>query len=219
MPLLTAEELAELNTLDGIGGTIERSPGELFFKEGEPGDYALLIKNGHVKAVQGTPPRIIDLRGPGDIVGEMGVLRSQQRMASIIAFNHVEALYLPGPIWKKFLYEHPRAMHALLVMTADMADRATMKKVESELAVAQQLARRLMDLAGQGLAEPDGEGALVLRLHQQDLADLIGAKKLQSVKKVLGQLNKKEIIRTARQEIKIVQPAVLRQIADGDLTV
>jgi CRP-like cAMP-binding protein len=149
----------------------------------------------------------------------MAVLRSQPRMASIIAFNHVEALYLPGPKWKQFLYQHPRAMHALLVMTAEMADRATMKKVESELAVAQQLAKRVMELADQGLAERDGDGVLVLRLHQQDLAELVGARKLESVKRVIGLLNKKGIIGTGRQEIKILRPAVLRDVADGNLTV
>ena len=122
LPLLTEEERAEL---DGIGHTIHRSAGDPFFLEGEPGDSALLIKKGHVKAMRGKPPRIIDVRGPGEIVGEMSVIRRKPRMASIIAFDDVEALYLPGSRWLQFLYEHPRAMHALLAMTDDMADRAT----------------------------------------------------------------------------------------------
>lgn len=216
LPLLTDDEQTEL---ERIGHTIRRSAGHAFFLEGEPGDFALLIKKGHVKAVRGQPPRIIDVRGPGAIVGEMAVIRRMPRMASIVAFDDVEALYLPGATWLRFLYEHPRAMHALLAMTADMADRATMKNVESELAIEQQLAKRLIELTDGGLGEPSDDGAVVLRLSQHDLAALIGAKKLDSVKKIIGRLKASGIVGTGRQAITILQPAVLRNVADGNQTV
>lgn len=216
IPLLTDEELAEL---EGIGHIIHRSAGHPFFLEGEQGDFALLIRKGHVKAMRGIPPRIIDVRGPGEIVGEMAVIRAKPRMAGIIAFDDVEALYLPGARWLRFLYDHPRAMHALLAMTDDMADRATKKNVESELAIEQQLAKRVIELTDFGLSEPAGEGAVILRLSQQDLAALIGAKKLDSVKKVIGRLKAAGILDTGRQAITILQLAALREIADGDLTV
>lgn len=216
IPLLANEELSELEV---IGHVVHRSAGQPFFLEGEPGDFALLIKKGHVKAVRGRPPRIIDIRGPGEIVGEMAVIRRKPRMAGIIAVNDVQALYLPGAAWLRFLYEHPRAMHALLAMTDDMADRATMRNVESELAIEQQLAKRLIELTDSGLGELDGDGAMVLRLSQQDLAALIGAKKLDSVKKIIAKFKVARIVGTGRQAITIVQPAVLRDIADGNLTV
>jgi len=216
LALLTADERAELKD---IGHMIRRQAGDPFFLEGEWGDFALLIEEGHVKAVRGKPPRIIDVRGPGQIVGEMGVIRRKPRMASIIAFDDVKALYLPGPRWLQFLYEHPRAMHALLAMTDDMADRATMRNVESELAIEQQLARRVAELTDSGLGAPNDDGAVVLRLSQQDLAALIGAKKLDSVKKVIARLKAAGIVHTGRQVITILQPATLREIADGNLTV
>lgn len=216
LPILTDEELVEL---ERIGHTIHRSAGHPFFLEGEPGDFALLIKKGHVKAMRGAPPRIIDVRGPGEIVGEMAVIRQVPRMASIVAFDDVEALYLPGATWLGFLYEHPRAMHALLSMTADMADRATMKNVESELAIEQQLSKRLLELSDRGLGEPAGDGAVLLRLGQQDLAALIGAKKLDSVKKIVGRLKAAGIVATGRQAITIVMPDRLRELADGNTTV
>jgi CRP/FNR family cyclic AMP-dependent transcriptional regulator len=216
LPLLTDQELAELQE---IGHAIHRSAGHPFFLEGEPGDFAMLIRKGHVKAVRGRPPRIIDVRGPGEIVGEMAVIRRKPRMASIIAFDDVEALYLPGARWLQFLYEHPRAMHALLAMTDDLADRATMRNVESELAIEQQLAKRIIELADSGLGEAAGQGSVALRLSQQDLASLIGAKKLDSVKKVIGRLKASGIVDTGRQVITIRRPTALRDIADGNLTV
>jgi CRP/FNR family cyclic AMP-dependent transcriptional regulator len=216
MPLLTDEELSELEV---SGHEIRRSADQPFFLEGEPGDFALLIKKGHVKAMRGSPPRIIDIRGPGDIIGEMAVIRKQPRMASIIAFNDVVALYLPGAAWLSFLYAHPRAMHALLVMTDDMTDRATMKNVESELAIEQQLAKRLVELVDGGLGERGPDGSVVLRLGQQDVATLVGAKKLDSVKKIIARLKGAGIVGTGRQAFIVRRPVELRDIADGNLTV
>jgi CRP/FNR family transcriptional regulator, cyclic AMP receptor protein len=59
----------------------------------------------------------------------------------------------------------------------------------------------------------------VLRLSQQDLAALVGAKKLDSVKKIIAKFKAAAIVRTGRQAITIVQPATLRDVADGNLTV
>lgn len=214
--LLTDDELVEL---EEFGHAIHRSPGHPFFLEGEHGDFALLIKKGHVKVLRGQPPRIIETRGPGEIVGEMAVVRRKPRMASIVAFDDVEALYLPGARWKQFLMSHPRALFALLVMEADMADRATARNVESELAIEQQLAKRMVELIDSGLGESTEDGSVTLRLSQQDLAALIGAKKLDSVKKIIRLLKARGIVDTGRQVIRIARPAALKEIADGNLTV
>jgi CRP-like cAMP-binding protein len=215
-PLHTDDELREL---EEIGHPIHRSAGHPFFLEGERGDFALLIKKGYAKVMSGSPPRIVDVRGPGAIVGEMAVLRGKPRTASIVAFSDVEALYLPGLRWLPFLYSHPRTMHALLVMTDDMTDRAVMRSVESELAVERQLAKRIVELMDMGLGEYVSDGQIVLRVSQHDLASLIGAKKLESVKKVIKQFKATAIVDTGRQVIRLLQPDLLRKIADGDYTV
>jgi CRP-like cAMP-binding protein len=214
--LVTDDELPEL---EGIGHAIRRSAGQPFFLEGEAGDFALLIKKGHVKVMSGSPPRIIDIRGPGEVVGELAVISEKPRMASVIAFNDVEALRLPGAAWLQFLLDHPRASLALVVAGRGMITRATQKNAESELAIEQQLAKRLIDLTDLGLGEPAGDGAVAFRMAQQDLASLIGAKKLDSVKKVIRLLKASGIVDTGRQMITILQPAALREIADGNRTV
>jgi CRP/FNR family cyclic AMP-dependent transcriptional regulator len=216
LPLLTAEELADL---EQIGHTIRRSAGNAFMLEGEYGDFALLIRKGHVKVVVGRPPRIVAVRGPGDMVGEMAAIRRMPRSASIFAFDDVEALYLPATRWLQFLYDHPRAMHAQWAAQAERTDQATRKIVESELAVGQQLAKALSELADSGIGERTSEGAVELRLSQQDLAAMIGAKKLDSVKKVIRLLKAAGTIATSRQQITVLDLAVLRGIANGELAV
>lgn len=211
-PLVTDEELPEL---ERIGYSIQRSAGDPFFLEGERGDFALLIRKGHVKATRGKPSRIIDVRGPGAIVGEMAVISKNPRMASVIAWNDVEALYLPGHAWLHFLMDHPRAMLALMSMMAAMVERQAEKNIESELAIEQQLAKRLIELVDSGLGEPDDKGVVLRKVSQQDLASLIGAKKLDSVKKVIQRLKAASIVGTGRQLITIFDVARLREVADG----
>jgi CRP/FNR family transcriptional regulator, cyclic AMP receptor protein len=215
-PLLTDEELAGL---DEIGHTIRRTAGNAFMLEGEYGDFALLMKKGHVKITVGRPPRIVAIRGPGDMIGEMAAIRRKPRSASVFAIDEVEALYLPAARWLRFLYDHPRAMFAQLVAEAERTEQATRKIVESELAVGQQLAKALIQLLDSGIGKHTSSGPVELRLSQQDLAAMIGAKKLDSVKKVIRQLKAAGTLATGRQQITILEPGVLRGIANGDLAV
>jgi CRP/FNR family cyclic AMP-dependent transcriptional regulator len=222
-PLVTEAELETLvKMIEERAGRpvrpIPRGPGHTFFLEGEPGDFALLIQKGHVKVLSGRPPRIIAIRGPGEIVGEMAVSRGKSRSASIVAWDEVAALPLPAETWLDFLYEHPRAMHAQWAAEADRTAQATGKIIESELAVGQQLAKEIVELVDKGLAKTDG-GAVTLELSQYDLASLIGTKKLDSVKKVIRQLKAEGTVSTSRQAIMILDLAALRGIAIGDLTV
>ena len=205
--------------LEKIGHTIRRPAGNAFMLEGEYGDFALLIKKGHVKVTAGKPPRIIAIRGPGDMVGELAAINNRPRSASVVAFNDVEALYLPAAEWLRFLYDHPRAMHAQWAVAAERTEQTVRKMVWSELAVSQQFAKALIELADSGIGEHTSTGTVELRLSQQDLAAMIGAKKLDSVKKVIRQLKAAGTITTGRQQITILDLTVLRDIANGDLAV
>jgi CRP/FNR family cyclic AMP-dependent transcriptional regulator len=174
-----------------------------------------------VKILSGSPPRIIAIRGPGEIVGEMAVLSGEPRSASVLAFDDVEALYLPAPKWLDFLYTHPRAMHALAVTMSKRNAESDRTIVESELAIGQQLALQLIKLADGGLGEPTLENAVVLRLSQADMAELIGTKtkKIDSVKKVIRLLKAKGIVEAGYKEITILDLAALRDVANGDVAV
>jgi CRP/FNR family cyclic AMP-dependent transcriptional regulator len=215
-PHQTDEEMA---ALEKIGHTIRRPAGNAFMMEGEHGNFALLIKKGHVKVTTGQPPRIVAIRGPGDIVGELAVLHNKPRSASVFALDDVEALYLPAADWLRFLYAHPRAMHAQWANTAQRTEQAVRKMAWSDLPVEQQLAKALLELADSGIGEQTSKRTVELRLSQQDLAAMIGAKKLDSVKKVIRQLKAAGTIATGRQQVTILDLPVLRGIATGDRAV
>jgi CRP-like cAMP-binding protein len=146
----------------------------------------------------------------------MAAVRRKPRSASVIAFDDVEALYLPAARWLRFLYDHPRAMHAQLFASDERLDQATRKIVESDLAIEQRLAKALVELEDSGLGTHDEEG-VVLRLSQQDLAALTGAS-LDSVKKIIRGFKSRDVVGTGRGTMIILNSAALRDIARGDLT-
>jgi CRP/FNR family cyclic AMP-dependent transcriptional regulator len=212
-PLLTEEELL---VLESVGRVINRPTGHIFISEGEDTDFALLIRKGHVKVAMGRPPRIVAIRGHGEIVGEMAAIRQKPRSASIIALDDVEVLHLPAGEWLRFLYEHPRAMHAQLVAADERLDQATRKIVESDLAIEQRLAKALVELVDSGVGASSKDG-VVLRFSQQDLATLTGAS-LDSVKKIIRTLKDGKLIGTGRQTLVVHDIAALVEIADGNRT-
>ena len=213
-PILTSEELA---ALEELGDVMIRPAGQMFFGEGEETDYALLIRKGHVKVIAGQPSRTIAIRSPGEFVGEMSAIRKAPRSATVIAFDDVEALRLPSAKWLRFLYDHPRAMHAQLIASEERIEQATRKIIDSDLAVEQRLAKAFVVLLEADLGQETPEGILV-RLSQLDLAALIGASKLDSVKKVVRSLKDAELILTGRGTTTLLDPRVIRDIANGDMT-
>ncbi|HEU5470655.1 MAG TPA: Crp/Fnr family transcriptional regulator [Actinophytocola sp.] len=213
-PVLTAEELSVLQSL---GQVLRRPPGHLFMRQGEQSDFTLLINEGHVKVVAGEPPRLIAIRGPGDMVGQMAALRHQPRSAGIIALDEVVVLHVPGDDWLRFLYDHPRAMHAQLIAAHTQLDQATRKIVESDLAVERRLAKALIELADTGLGHPSADGT-TLPISQRDLATFTGAS-IDSIKKIIRIFKVRQLITTGRQHLVIRDIANLRAIADGTHTI
>lgn len=59
------------------------APGETIFAEGDPSDEAYLIRSGRVEVLKSTPRGVVRLAvlGPGDVVGEMGLLQERPRSA------------------------------------------------------------------------------------------------------------------------------------------
>ncbi|MEO1068045.1 MAG: cyclic nucleotide-binding domain-containing protein, partial [Cyanobacteria bacterium J06638_6] len=58
--------------------------GEMVFSEGSPADKAYIIESGYVEIFVGIGDGIVQLNmlGPGDIFGEMGIVDASPRLAS-----------------------------------------------------------------------------------------------------------------------------------------
>lgn len=213
-PLFVEEELLDL---ERVGSVLLRHAGHTFVREGEASDFVLLIRKGHVKVMTGRPARIVAIRGPHEVIGDMGVLRCKPRSATVVAWDDtVEVLHVSGIEWLRFLYRHPRAMHAQLVAADERVEQATTKVVESDLAVERRLAKALIELVDRGLTEQGAEKP-TMRLAQKDMASLTGSS-VEAVKKIFRVFKDHGIIDTGRLSLRINDIQLLREVANGKPT-
>jgi len=90
--------------------------GEIVFREGEPGDNLHVVTRGLLSVVRPSrdPGLVLHRLGPGDVFGEVGVLNSARRLASIVAVDASETVEVCKEDLDAVLADDPRAMRHML---------------------------------------------------------------------------------------------------------
>jgi CRP-like cAMP-binding protein/predicted MFS family arabinose efflux permease len=93
-PLLQAAPSATLAALARAATVVEVAGGEHVVRKGERDDRWLVILDGELHVERdGRPPRRL---GPGDALGEIGVLHDMPRTATVVARTRASLLSIPG---------------------------------------------------------------------------------------------------------------------------
>jgi signal transduction histidine kinase len=106
----------ELQQLMDMAEPVSLRAGDLLIRQGEPGDAAYVLIRGdfEVQKQSGQSLIKIDVRNPGDVVGEMALLSRTPRSASIIAKTDSEALRIPQKAFEELLRSSTTAAMAIL---------------------------------------------------------------------------------------------------------
>jgi len=91
--------------------------GQALFNYGEPGDCLYVIRSGKAEVFfkDDTGTRIVlEVAGPGDVVGELSLLDGGPRSASVLVTEALDALRLDRGDLDQFLRRHPAAAIDLL---------------------------------------------------------------------------------------------------------
>ena len=116
---------AETDTLGALMPLVRAQPGQPLIREGDVGDWMLLILSGTVDVTKQSDHAHGD-PGSGDIsrlavikygaaIGEMSMLDAAPRYASCTAIDQVEAGVLTRAVVAKLIHEHPAIGAKLLV--------------------------------------------------------------------------------------------------------
>ncbi len=107
----------DIDLLDDEAGSKIKTfhKGALLFKEGQPSDVAYIIKQGRVSIFRVLNNKRVGLgeRGPGDMVGEMGVITSEARSSSAEALEFTEVLILDRTLLHTMLLRSPRPVQII----------------------------------------------------------------------------------------------------------
>jgi CRP-like cAMP-binding protein len=89
--------------------------GEVLYREGEDSDSVYYVETGEVSVSvhKNGKSTILAKRGPSDLIGEMGVIRTSPRSATITAIKESTFVKIPAGLWASRRYRH-EAAHAAL---------------------------------------------------------------------------------------------------------
>jgi CRP-like cAMP-binding protein len=94
-----------------VGQTVSFEPGEAIVERGQPGDAMFVVLAGAAEVdVGGRYHRL----GAGDFFGEMALITSKRRTATVKAVEPVDALRIPAEGFQAFLLAHPSIAVAML---------------------------------------------------------------------------------------------------------
>jgi CRP-like cAMP-binding protein len=163
--------------------------GEELLRQGDPPDAgAMVIIAGRVKIVgsHGNRGRVLAFCGPGDIVGELGALSGEPRVAAAVAVEPGEGVWIGARALAAVLRSHPGAREALLAVLVAKLREATARRIEFDSldAFRRVVVCLLEECAYRGR---DSADRATVMLTQPQLAELAGVS-IQSVQNAVMKL-------------------------------
>ncbi|MEK7861990.1 MAG: Crp/Fnr family transcriptional regulator [Chloroflexota bacterium] len=200
-PLFSRLPEAELLQLAERSRSRSFKRGDALFRKDDPGTHLYVVLDGAVKiALPGEfgQEALVAIMRTGDFFGELALFDGSPRSASATALEDTRAALLARDDFLAFLEAQPAAVRVVLDALAKTIRRLS-GRVEDLifLDVPSRVAKYLLDLA-----QMNGEQKLELTLTQDELAAFIGASRV-SVNRVLGDLERREIIAIRRRHIVI----------------
>ena len=85
---------------------VELEPGDPLCREGELAWEFLVIEEGSAKVMRGD--QYLNELGPGDFVGEMGLIEGTARNATVTALSPIRAIVMTGHAFRQICSEMPQ---------------------------------------------------------------------------------------------------------------
>ena len=175
VPLFASFPEEPLRLLAAVVTRRSATRGSIIMAAGDPTDSLYIVLSGRLKVMMSDADGkevTLSTLGPGEFLGEMGLIDHSPRSASVVAIEPCELMAITRRDFKKCLAENFDMASAVmrgLVRRLREADR----KIGSLalLDVYGRVARLLLDMA----ETVDGQKMVTKRLPKQDIAKMIGA--------------------------------------------
>jgi CRP-like cAMP-binding protein len=105
IPLFAGLSKSERRHVARLADEVELKPGDLLCREGELAYEFLVLEEGTVKVMRGD--QFLNELGPGDFVGEMGLVEGTPRNATVTALSPIRAVVMTGHAFRQISRELP----------------------------------------------------------------------------------------------------------------
>jgi len=188
VPLFASLGPRELDAFLAVTTTKRVAPREELFHKGDPGAQLYVVMSGRLKVKgESTDGKevIFSLAGPGEVIGEIALLDSKPRSATVETLEAAELLVLHRRDFLPVLERHPKVAVQLAVILAGRLRRLSdLTEDTAFLSLPSRLAKKLLSLAeSDGLPTPEGT-RIRIRFPQSELGELVFTSR-ESVNKLL----------------------------------
>lgn len=173
------------------------APGSDLIIAGTPGEAVYFILSGTVKVYV---PQLdgrevtVNLLGAGDTVGELSVIDSSSRSASVITLEDTRVAWMSRPDFLEAIRTIPPISDNLLrTLTARLRNTTEHIQAYASLDIPGRIARQILVISST-YGQPVEDGIYIpLRLTQNDIAELVGASR-KRVNQVIVALKREGVI-------------------------
>jgi CRP/FNR family transcriptional regulator, cyclic AMP receptor protein len=189
--------------------------GATICSKGDPGNSLFAVLSGTVKISVSSPDgrnAILNLIGPGDIVGEIAVLDGQARTADAIANTNCELYVIDRRDFLPFVRSQPTlAMKCIEILCARL--RSTSDQVERVILqdLPGRLAATLLGLIEKRNLDPEGR---TIAVTQQEISEMVGMTR-ESINKQLRAWAARNWVRLEHGAIVVLDAEALRELSES----
>jgi CRP/FNR family cyclic AMP-dependent transcriptional regulator len=123
LPVMAGLDEAALQFLGGLAGEEQFAAGDVIVREGDRGDRVYFVHTGRVRVVKAPAVSLAEF-GPGEFFGEMSLVESVVRSASVIALEPARVFTLKGMDFYKLYRQRPDQYGIVMLNIArDLARR------------------------------------------------------------------------------------------------
>jgi CRP/FNR family transcriptional regulator, cyclic AMP receptor protein len=191
--------------------------GDHLCHEGDAADVAWVLVGGLVKLVKVARSgceALIELRGSGEIVGEMGAIDHLPRSASVVALVATDTLVVPSEDLRAVQRAHPAIAERLQRVLVARLRQASFRQLEhATIEVVGRVSERLLELAD-ARGEPAADGTVTVHgISQHELAAWVGASR-DSVVRALSALRAAALVESGRGRLVLRDRAALAALTE-----
>jgi len=176
IPLFSGLAEDDLNRLCEMVEEVQLKAGEVLFAEGSPGDSAYVIKEGEIEILKASGGRdvLLAVRKPGDVIGEMSILESAPRFATVRARSASLLLAIGHSQLQRLLDTSPSAVRSLLhTITSRLRSTELMLRQSEKMAqLGTMTAGIAHELNNPAAAAQRGASQLIAAINQLQEANL-----------------------------------------------
>jgi phosphoserine phosphatase RsbU/P len=151
VPLLSSLPKTEIHNLATTLTTRAVPPGTVLFNEGDFGDHFYIVREGEIQVVKGmdTPDeRLIDVRHPGEFVGEMSLfIPDSKRTASVRAHGPTRLWEMTRADFDALLARYPYLAYEMVRVLSDRLANAHNRAMDDLIAKNRALEEANVELA------------------------------------------------------------------------